>query len=156
VPWFVWLIIAAMALAGEVASTAFILVYVGAAAILTAVLAAVGLPTALQLAVFVPVTVALLTVVRPHTLARLGVPRQPMQLTGHSRLVDRQAVVEQDVSDDAGLVQLGAGEYWSARAYPPGTMIPKGSIVRVMFVQGLIVHVTIPTESGRLPELPTG
>jgi len=154
VPWFVWLIIAAMALAGEVASTAFILVYVGAAAALTAVLAAVGLPTVLQLAVFVPVTVALLTVVRPVTLARIGGPRQPMQLTGHSRLVDRQAVVEQDVSDDAGLVQLGAGEFWSARSYPPGTLIPKGSIVRVMFVHGLTVHVTIPTESGRLPELP--
>ncbi len=155
-PWFVWLVIAAMALAGEVASTAFILVYVGAAAALTAVLAAFGLPTLLQLVVFIPVTVALLTLVRPLTIARLGGPAHRFQLTGHTRLVDREAVVEEDVSDNAGMVQLGAGEFWSARAYPPGTFIAKGATVRVMFVHGLTVHVSIPTESGHLPELPTG
>ena len=154
-PWFVWLVIAAMALAGEVASTAFILVYVGAAAALTAVLAAAGLPTVLQLVVFIPVTVALMTLVRPPTLARLGTAHR-FQLTGHSRLVDREAVVEQDVSDNAGMVQLGAGEFWSARAYPPGTVIPKGAIVRVMFVHGLTVHVSVPTQSGNIPQLTTG
>lgn len=154
--WLVWLLIAAMAVAGELASTAFILVYVGVAAVLTAALAALGLPTVLQLVVFIPVTVALLTLVRPMTLARLGGPSHRFHLTSHSHLVDREAVVAEDVSDSAGMVQVGTGEFWSARAYPPGILIPKGARVRVMFVEGLTVHVSVPTESGHLPELPTG
>jgi membrane protein implicated in regulation of membrane protease activity len=156
VPWFVWLAIAALALAGELAGNAFILVYIGVAAALTAVLAALGLPFLLQLVVFIPLTAALLTLVRPRTLERLGNNKPRLQLTGHSRLVDRQAVVEQEVSDDGGMVQLGAGEFWSARAYPPGVTIAKGSTVRIMFVHGLVLHVSLPTESGHLPALPTG
>src|SRR5690242_6219515 len=71
VPCFVWLIIAVLALAGELVSTAFVLVYVGVAAAITAILAAVGLPPVLQLVVFIPLTLALLLVVRPQTVALL-------------------------------------------------------------------------------------
>ncbi len=155
-PWFIWLVIAVLALVGELAGNAFILVYIGVAAALTAILAALGLPLLFQLVVFIPLTAALLTLVRPRTLERLGMHRPRLQLTGHSRLVDRQAIVEQEVSDNGGMVQLGAGEFWSARAYPPGVTIPKGASVRIMFVHGLVLHVSLPTESGHLPALPTG
>jgi membrane protein implicated in regulation of membrane protease activity len=154
VPWYVWLIIALVALAGETMSTAFVLVYIGVAAAITAVLAAVGLPFLLQLVVFVPLTLALLGVVRPRSLAMLGTRGPRMQLTSHSRLVDRSGVVEQEVSDSSGMVRLGSGEFWSARAYPPGTVLPKGAPVQVMFVDGLMLHVSTPTNSGRLPDLP--
>ena len=153
-PWFIWLAIAAIAIAGEMVSTAFVLVYVGVAAAITAVLAAVGVPPVLQLIVFIPLTLALLTLVRPRSLAMLGGATPRRQLTGHSRLVDRVAVVEQEVSDQAGMVRVGPGEYWSARAYPPGVVIPKGTKVRVMFVEGIVVHVSAPSDSGHLPELP--
>jgi len=156
VPWIIWLAIAALALVGEVFGNAFILVYIGVAAALTAVLAALGLPLLLQLVFFIPLTAVLLTLVRPRTIARLGGARPRLQLTGHGRLVDRAAVVEQEVTDSGGLVKLGAGEFWSARAYPPGTTIPKGTAVRVMFVHGLTLHVSLPTESGHLPDLPLG
>ncbi|MGH2386621.1 MAG: NfeD family protein, partial [Chloroflexota bacterium] len=107
-PWFIWLAIAVVALVGEVFGNAFILVYIGVAAGLTAVLAALGLPLLLQLIFFIPLTAVLLTLVRPRTIARLGGNRPRLQLTGHGRLVDRAAVVEQEVTDDGGLVQLGA------------------------------------------------
>jgi hypothetical protein len=68
--------------------------------------------------------------------------------------VDRSAVVEQEVSDQGGMVRLGSGEFWSARSYPPGVVLAKGTFVRVMFVDGLTVYVSAPTESGKLPELP--
>jgi membrane protein implicated in regulation of membrane protease activity len=154
VPWFIWVIIALAALAGEMYSTAFILAYVGVAAAVTAVLAALGVPLALQLIVFIPLTLALIVVVRPKSLAMLGGRATRHQLTGNSRLVDRSAVVEQEVSDHGGMVRLGSGEFWSARSYPPGVVLAKGTFVRVMFVDGLTVYVSAPTESGKLPELP--
>ena len=116
-PWFVWLIIAVLALAGEVVSTAFVLVYVGVAAAITAVLAAVGLPPPLQFVVFIPLTLVLLRVVRPQTVALLGMKRPHLRLSTTSSLVDRAAVVEHEVTDDRGMVRLGDGEFWSARAF---------------------------------------
>lgn len=154
-PWFVWLVIAVLALVGETVSTALVLVYVGVAAAITAVLAAVGVPAALQFIIFIPLTLVLLQVVRPRSLALLG-GRPHLQLTGHGRLVDRSAVVEQQVSDEGGMVRLGSGEFWSARAYPPGMVLPKGTQVRVMFVDGLTVYVSVASDSGHLPDLPPG
>lgn len=153
-PWFIWLLIAVLALAGETMSTAFVLVYVGVAAAITAILAAVGVPPVLQFVCFIPLTLVLLRVVRPRTLALLGGRRPSLQLGHASRMIDRNAVVEQQVTDDGGMVRLGSGEFWSARAYPPGVVIPIGAHVRVMFVEGVNLYVSIPTESGRLPDLP--
>ena len=153
-PWFVWLIIAVLALAGELVSTALVLVYVGVAAAITAVLAAVGVPAIAQFIIFVPLTLVLLRAVRPHTLALIGGNRPRLQLTGTNHLVDRAAVVEQQVTDHGGMVRLGSGEFWSARAYPPGVVLPQGAAVRVMFVDGVNVYVSVPNESGHLPDLP--
>lgn len=153
-PWFVWLIIAVLALAGEVVSTAFVLVYVGVAAAITAVLAALGVPPLLQFVVFIPLTLVLLRAVRPQTVALLGVKRPGLRLTTTTKLVDRTAVVEQHVTDEQGMVRLGNGEFWSARAYPPGASMPVGSTVRIMFVEGITVHVSRLSESGHLPDLP--
>ena len=153
-PWFIWLIIAVLALAGELVSTALVLVYVGVAAAITAVLAAVGVPAIAQFIIFVPLTLVLLRAVRPHTLGLIGGNRPRMQLTGTNHLVDRAAVVEQQVSDQGGMVRLGSGEFWSARSYPPGTVLPQGAAVRVMFVDGVNLHVSVPSESGHLPDLP--
>jgi membrane protein implicated in regulation of membrane protease activity len=154
VPWFIWLLIAVLALAGETVSTAFVLLYIGLAAAVTAVFAALGMPFVLQLVVFIPLTLALLSLVRPRTLALLHGNAPKRQISSHSHMVDRTAVVERDVTDETGMIRLGTGEFWSARAYPPGGAIPKGSVVRIMFVDGLTVHVSLPTESGSLPDLP--
>jgi membrane protein implicated in regulation of membrane protease activity len=154
VPWFIWLLIAVLALAGETVSSAFVLLYIGLAAAVTAVFAALGMPIVLQFVVFIPLTLALLSLVRPRTLALLHGKTPKRQISAHAGMVDRIAVVEHDVTDDTGMVRLGTGEFWTARAYPPGATIVKGSSVRIMFVEGLTVHVSLPTESGTLPDLP--
>ncbi|MDB5076129.1 MAG: rane protein [Chloroflexi bacterium] len=155
-PWFIWLVIAVLALAGETVSTAFVLVYIGVAAAITAVLAALGLPFVLQIVVFIPLTLALLSLVRPRTLSLLHGHAPRRQISSDVRMVDRVAVVEHEVTDDAGMVRLGSGEFWTARAYPPGERIQKGCSVRIMFVEGLTVYVSLPTESGSLPEITPG
>lgn len=142
-PWFIWLVIAVLALAGETVSMAFALVYVGIAAAITAVFAALGLPVTLQFVLFIPLTIALLTLVRPKSLELLHGRTPQRQLTGQTALVHRTGIVEQDVSDSGGMVRIGAGEFWSARVYPPGQSISRGSKVRVMFVDGLTVHVSL-------------
>jgi len=152
VPWFIWLLIAIIALAGEVMSTALVLVYVGVAAAITALLAAANLPPTLQFIVFIPLTLALITIVRPRSLALLGGVQPHRQLSSHIHLVDRVAIVEEEVSDHGGMVRFGTGEFWSARSYPPGTKQPKGQEVRIMYVNGLTAYVSAPTESGRLPD----
>jgi membrane protein implicated in regulation of membrane protease activity len=155
-PWFIWLVIAVLALAGETVSTAFVLIYVGVAAAITALLAALGVPFVLQLVVFIPLTLALLTLVRPKSLALLH-SRTPMrEISSQSHLVDRVAVAETDVSDVGGMVRLGSGEFWTARSYPPGTQIAKGSSVRIMFVDGLTVHVSLPKDSENGTDIETG
>jgi membrane protein implicated in regulation of membrane protease activity len=126
----------------------FVLVYVAVAAAITAVLAALGLPALIQFIVFIPLTLVLLRVVRPQTVALLGIKRPLLRLNATSGLVDRIAVVEQGVSDSGGMVRLGNGEFWSARAYPPGTSMPVGASVRVMFVEGLTVYVSTTSEPG--------
>ena len=151
VPWFIWLVIAVIALAGETVSTAFALVYVGIAAAVTAVLAALGLPLIFQLVVFIPLTIALLTLVRPKSLELLHGRTPQRQLSSQAAMVHRIAIVEQDVTDAGGMVRIGSGEFWSARVYPPGSSIPKGSNVRIMFVDGLTVHVSLlPQASGEV------
>lgn len=153
-PWFVWLIIAVLALAGEVVSTAFVLVYVAVAAAITAVLAALGVPALLQFVVFIPLTLVLLRAVRPQTVALLGIKHPAARLSAHSNMVDRTAIVEREVSDEGGMVRLGSGEFWSARAYPPGSTLAVGTRVRVMFVEGVTAYVSTVTDSGRLPDIP--
>lgn len=148
-PWFIWLVIAVLALAGESVSMAFALVYVGIAAAVTAVFAALGLPLVFQLVVFIPLTIALLTLVRPKSLEFLHGRVPQRQLNGQNAMVHRTAVVEQDVSDSGGMVRVGSGEFWSARAYPPGLSLEKGTKVRIMFVDGLTVHVgPLQTDAG--------
>jgi membrane protein implicated in regulation of membrane protease activity len=142
VPWFIWLVIAVLALAGETVSTAFVLVYVGVAAAITAVFAALGLPLVFQLVVFIPLTLALLTMVRPRSLALLHGRGGQHQISAHTAMIDRMGMAESDISESMGMVRLGSGEFWTARAYPPGAVIAKGSKVRVMFVDGLTAHVS--------------
>ena len=148
-PWFIWLIIAVLALAGETVSTAFALVYVGVAAAITAVLAALGVPVFLQFVVFIPLTIALLALVRPKSLELLHSRVPQRQISGQAAMIHRTALVEQDVSDSGGMVRIGTGEFWSARSYPPGLTIAKGSKVRIMFVEGLTAHVSpLQAETG--------
>ena len=62
--------------------------------------------------------------------------RQPPLLrTGTSALVGRPAVVLEEVTAQDGRVRIG-GEEWSARSYDETSVIPAGSTVDVLAIEG--------------------
>jgi len=131
--WIVWLIIAAALGVAEIftATLAFGLVAVGA--LVAAGTGAAGGNAALQFVAFVVASAAGLGVARP--LAMRHIKQPPLLRTGTAALVGRTALVLEDVTAHGGRVRIG-GEEWSSRPYDETLVIPAGSTVDVMLIEG--------------------
>jgi membrane protein implicated in regulation of membrane protease activity len=81
------------------------------------------------------VSVAGLAVVRPLIRRQLRPRYGPQHRFGVAALVGRQARVVQEVTGHAGRVRIG-GEEWSARAYDETLVIPAGTTVDVIEIEG--------------------
>jgi membrane protein implicated in regulation of membrane protease activity len=68
-------------------------------------------------------------------VARRHVRQAPLMRTGTAALVGRPAVVLDEVSEHSGRVRIG-GEEWSARPYDENLVIPAGTKVDVMQIDG--------------------
>lgn len=133
--WLTWLVLAgALGIAELLTLTlAFALIAVAAAAAAGVAAAHGGLP--FQLLAFVLTAGAGLGLVfKPFATHHL---RQPPSLrTGVAALVGRKAVVIEEVTQHAGKVRIN-GELWSSRVYADDTLvIPVGSTVDVMEIEG--------------------
>jgi membrane protein implicated in regulation of membrane protease activity len=131
--WLIW-IIAAAALAGaEALSLDLVLVMFAAGAGAGAITAAAGAPPAGQVAVAALVSVALLAFVRPtakrHLLPGAG------HVSGSAALVGQQAVVTRKVDGSDGRIRLNGSE-WSARSFDDTQVIPDGTVVQVVKIDG--------------------
>ncbi|GGK96969.1 membrane protein [Sphaerisporangium melleum] len=131
--WILWLILAAVLGVAELFTLTAALGLLGAAALLTAVVAAIGLPTGIQLAVFVLSSVSALVLLRP--IAQRHIAQPPPQRFGVSALVGKPAYVTHEVTGMQGRVRIG-GEEWSARAYDETLVIPAGATVDVIGIEG--------------------
>lgn len=140
--WWLWIVVGVLALAGEAASMALFLLYVSAAAFVAAVLSAVGLGGAAQVAVFVALSVLLIGLVRPRMLHALAGRVPHRALTNQGLLMDRLATVTQTVTPDGGMIRIGNGEFWTARANPPAQSIAVGERVRIVYVDGVTAYVS--------------
>ena len=131
--WIVWLIIAAVLGAVEIVTVtlAFGLVAVGALA--AAVAGAAGAPLGAQLGAFAVVSAVGLGVARP--LAMRHVRQPPLLRSGTAALVGRSATVTEEVSADGGRVRIGA-DVWTARPYDETLVIPAGTRVDVLHIEG--------------------
>ncbi len=131
--WIVWLIIAAALGAAEIytATLAFGLVAVGA--LVAAGTGAAGGNAALQFVAFVVASAAGLGIARP--LAMRHIRQPPLLRTGTAALVGRTAFVLEEVTARGGRVRIG-GEEWSSRPYDETLVIPAGSTVDVMQIEG--------------------
>jgi membrane protein implicated in regulation of membrane protease activity len=130
-----WIIVAAILGVAEIFTLTAALGLLAVAALAAAGAAALGLGSFGQFAVFAVVAVAGLVGVRPlvkrHMRPRLG----PQHRFGVAALVGRQARVVQEVTGQAGRVRIG-GEEWSARAYDETLVIPAGTTVDVIEIEG--------------------
>jgi membrane protein implicated in regulation of membrane protease activity len=131
--WVVWTIVAVALALGEVATLSLFLGPLALAAVLAALVGALGGGLALQLVVFIGGSVASLAVLRPIAVRHL---RMPARLrTGAAALVGAKALVLERVDVHGGQVKIG-GEVWSARAYDESQVIEPGKRVDVVKIEG--------------------
>jgi len=134
-PWVLWLIAAVVLAVGEIATMGFFLAPFAAGALVAALTSAAGAGTAINLIVFLVVSVVALGALRP--LARAHRNQTALARTGTAALVGRQATVLERIANDEGVgcVRLD-GEVWTARAYDEDEVIEQGRRVHVMEIRG--------------------
>lgn len=132
--WLLWALAAVALAVGEIFTPGlFFLGPVALAALLAALVAALGGPFLLCLGVFVAGSLASLAFLRPIARAHLRSPRAIR--TGTAALEGATAVVLQRVDDMGGRVKIG-GEEWSARSYTPDEVFEPGMKVEVAQIEG--------------------
>jgi membrane protein implicated in regulation of membrane protease activity len=132
-PAWLWLIGGVVLLIAEVIAPGFFLMFVGAAAIATGLLALL-LPVgiALQLALFAILALAIVRVGGRRAYAmRYEYSTDPLLNDRVGRLLGRVVVVVESVDANGGRVRVGDGE-WSARGGPAAP----GDRVRIVDVDG--------------------
>jgi membrane protein implicated in regulation of membrane protease activity len=132
--WGIWLILAAVFAAGEVAASfTFILGPIALAALVPALLASLGAPIEAQIIAFTVASIASLALVRPIARRHLHTPAAIR--TGTAALVGSRALVLERVDQDSGQVKIG-GEVWTARPYDDDDVYEPGARVEVIKIQG--------------------
>ncbi len=133
--WVLWIITAVVFAAGEtMAAGGFFLAPFALGALVAAGAAAVGLGAAIPIAVFIVVSLLLLTIARPIARSHL---RTPIAIrTGTAALVGRDGLVVAAIEgpENVGRVKI-EGEVWTARGYD-GEAIPEGARVQVVEIRG--------------------
>ncbi len=132
-----WLVVAGGLLVAELFTLTFVLGLLSAAALVTAGVAALGAPLAVEVGTFAVTSGALYVLVKP--FERLH-QKTPSILTGTAALTGQHAVVVEAVSAHGGRVTLG-GESWPARALPGSPPLVPGASVVVSAVDGATVVV---------------
>jgi membrane protein implicated in regulation of membrane protease activity len=131
--WIIWLIIAAVLGTVEIMTTTLAFGLVGIAALVAAGTGFVGGPAALQFGAFILASGVGLGIARPFALRHIRHP--PLLRTGTAALVGRTGYVLDEVTDHGGRVRIG-GEEWSARPYDETLVIPVGTKVDVLQIEG--------------------
>jgi membrane protein implicated in regulation of membrane protease activity len=132
--WIAWAIVAVGLAVGEIFTPGlFFLGPLAVAAVVSAIVGAIGAGIAIQVIVFAGASLASLAVLRPLARAHLRMP--PAMRTGTAALVGARAVVVQRVDDSGGRIRLG-GEEWSARAFVPDQVFEAGTSVEVAEIKG--------------------
>ena len=131
--WVIWLILAVALGIAEIFTLTASLGLLGAAALITAAAAALGLPVPLQLIVFTIASAAGIIVIRP--IAQRHFKQAPAQRFGVEALEGKTAYVTHEVSGRDGRVRID-GEEWTARSYDETLVIPEGATVDVIKIEG--------------------
>ena len=131
--WVWWMIAAGVLSVGEIFTMGFFLGPIAVAAVLAALVAAVGAGISVQWIVFILASVGSLAVLRPIAKRHLRTP--PRIRTGTAALVGGPATVVERVDLNGGCVKIG-GELWTARAYDEDEAFEPGARVEVMKIDG--------------------
>ena len=131
--WVWWMIAAGGLAVGEIFTMGFFLGPISIAAILAAIVAAIGVGLPVQWLVFIVASLGSLAVLRPIAKRHLRTP--PRIRTGTAALVGGPATVVERVDRSGGCVKIG-GEIWTARSYDDDDTFEPGARVAVMKIDG--------------------
>jgi membrane protein implicated in regulation of membrane protease activity len=132
-PWIIWLAAAAALGVAEFAAPTLAWGLLAVAAVVAAVVAGLGAPLLAQILAFAITGAAALVIVRP--VARRHMAHPPLVREGSDALIGMTAVVAEEVAAGRGLIRL-SGEQWSARSFDEHQVIPAGSLVIVLAIEG--------------------
>jgi membrane protein implicated in regulation of membrane protease activity len=142
--WWIWMIIAALFLLGEIFTAGFFLLWFGIGAVAAGLVALFGFGMVWQLIIFIAVSAVLFAVSRKFA-DRISVEQPPG--IGADRFIGKECVVLEIVSnlENTGRVRMGKEE-WRAES-ESGKELPIGARVIVTKISGtqLIVR---PVEEG--------
>lgn len=143
--WLIWLIVAGLFAAAETASTTLVLVMFAGGAASASLVAALGAPVVVQALVAIVMSVALLGAVRP--ALRRHLIDVPEAVTGTDALVGKDALVLSVVDAHDGRVRLNGAE-WTARSANRTQVLPAGTVVRVVKIDGATAVVELDPDYG--------
>lgn len=132
-PWIAWLVVAVALGVAEFFTLTLAFGLLAAAALVAAIVAGLGGSVLAQFFAFAISGGVGLLIVRPIARRQMSHPSPVRE--GSYALVGKKAVVIEEVTGTQGLIKL-AGEVWSARALDEDHVIPTGSLVDVMEIEG--------------------
>ena len=132
-PWIAWLIVAVALGVAEFFTLTLAFGLLAAAALVAAIVAGLGGSVLAQFLAFAISGGVGLLIVRP--IARRQMTHPSPVREGSYALIGKKAVVLEEVTGTQGLIKL-AGEVWSARALDEDHVIPTGTLVDVMEIEG--------------------
>ncbi len=140
----VWLVLLLLFVAGEAVSVGLTAIWFAAGALAALIAAMLGGGLILQIVLFLVVSILCLLAVRPLAARFVNSKTQP---TNADRVIGAEALVTETIDNVKGIgsVIIG-GIAWTARSCGD-VVIPKGSMVRVMRIEGVKVYVQTVKEA---------
>lgn len=130
-----WLVVVILSIIVELISLGLTTIWFAGGALVAAAAAAAGAPLWLQIILFLIVSIVLLAFTRPIAVKYFNKERIR---TNAESLVGRQGIVISEIDNLQGTGQVTVGgQEWSARSDVDGKLIPPGTIVRIMAINGV-------------------
>lgn len=145
--WALWLTVAVLLGVAEIVSLDLVLIMVAVGALAGAGVAVVA-PGMwwLQILVAGGVSIAMLALARPTLMERIH--RMPGYRSSTDKMVGNTGLAVTEITADGGEVKV-EGQTWTARSFPPDTVIEKGTEIEVYEIDGAIA--VVYPKNGPLP-----
>lgn len=130
-----WLVALVAFIVIEIATMGLTTIWFAGGALAAVIAAALGLPLAVQIVLFLAVSFILLYFTRPIAVKYFNKDRVR---TNAESLVGRQAIVISEIDNLQGIGQVTVnGIEWTARSAEEGIGIPVGSVVEIVAINGV-------------------
>ena len=131
----IWLVLLVLLIAIEVGTMGLTTIWFAGGALIAVILSALGLPSYVQIAAFLVISLVLLIFTRPIAMKYFNKDRVKTNAEG---MVGKKAVVTAAIDNLAATGQVSVnGMEWSARATEDGNKIIEGAIVTIVAISGV-------------------